>query len=57
MDEINRPERTSELRQKSHMPRSMFFEKIIPILLVVMGLVMTALVLFAVGVLLGIVRF
>jgi hypothetical protein len=58
MDEANRQERMSALRQKSHMPQqSMFFEKIVPLLLIVMGIIMAGLVLFAAGVLLGIVRF
>ena len=57
MEDMNRSSRRSELR-KSHMPEnSLFFEKVIPILLVVMGIIMTALILFAAGVLLGIVRF
>ena len=58
MDKVNRRERMSALRQKSHMPqRSVFFEKIVPILLVVLGMIMAGLVLFAAGVILGIVRF
>ncbi len=58
MDKVNRQERLSSPHQKSHMPQhSVFFEKIIPILLVVLGIVMAALVLFAAGVILGIVRF
>lgn len=57
MDEVNGQERMSALRQKSHMPSSVFFEKIIPILLVLMGIVMAVLVLFAVGVLSGLVHF
>jgi hypothetical protein len=36
---------------------SLFFEKIVPILLIGMGILMVLLVLFAAGVLLGIVRF
>jgi len=58
MDKLNRRERMSALRQSSHMPqRSVFFEKIVPILLVVLGMIMAGLVLFAAGVILGIVRF
>ena len=58
MDEVNRRERKSALRQKSHMPQhSVFFEKVIPILLVILGMIMAGLVLFAAGVILGIVRF
>jgi len=58
LDEVNRQERMNALRSKSHMPQqSVFFEKIVPILLIAMGIVMAALILFAAGVLLGIVRF
>ncbi len=43
---------------KSHAPKdSMFFEKIIPALLVVMGVLMVVLILVAAGVLLGFIRF
>jgi len=48
-------------RQKKVMSRipsgSVFFEKVVPVLLILMGVVMVALVLFAAGVLLGIVHF
>ena len=37
--------------------KSMLFEKIIPALLIVMGVLMAALILFAAGVLLGIIHF
>jgi hypothetical protein len=58
MDKVNQRERLNALRQKSHMPqRSVFFERIVPILLVVLGMIMAGLVLFAAGVILGIVRF
>jgi len=36
---------------------SLLFEKVIPVLLVIMGVIMILLVLFAAGVLLGIVHF
>lgn len=43
---------------KSHMPESsMLFEKIVPALLVLMGIVTVVLILFAAGVLLGIIHF
>lgn len=46
------------LRQKSRIPPgSLLFEKVIPVLLVILGIVMLGLVLFAVGVLAGLVRF
>ena len=37
--------------------KSTLFEKIIPALLILMGVLMTALILFAAGVLLGIIHF
>ena len=43
---------------RSHAPEnSMLFEKIIPALLIVMGVITVALILFAAGVLLGIIHF
>ncbi|HMD90785.1 MAG TPA: hypothetical protein VKF38_16640 [Anaerolineaceae bacterium] len=48
----------TELRKKSHMPaHSVFFEKIVPILLILLGVILVGMVLFAVGVLVGIVKF
>jgi hypothetical protein len=45
-------------KSKSHIPsNSLLFEKIIPALLIVMGIVTLGLMLFAAGVLLGIVHF
>lgn len=45
-------------RQKSHMPKdSVLFERIVPALLMLMGIVMVGLILFAAGVLLGLVSF
>lgn len=42
----------------SHMPRDSFwFEKVIPVSLIAMGIIMLGLILFAAGVLLGIVKF
>jgi len=44
--------------QKSHAPEhSMLFERIIPMLLILMGILTVALILFAAGVLLGVVHF
>lgn len=37
--------------------RSVFFEKVVPILLVLMGVVMVGLIVFALGVLLGLIAF
>ncbi|MCB0117589.1 MAG: hypothetical protein H6634_09110 [Anaerolineales bacterium] len=43
---------------KSHMPKDSFlFEKFVPASLIVMGIVMVGLILFAAGVLLGVVKF
>lgn len=45
-------------RQKSHAPEnSVLFEKVIPGLLIFMGILTAALILFAAGVLLGIIHF
>ena len=57
MEDADRSRRRTELR-KSHMPEnSVFYEKVVPIVLIVMAIITTALILFAAGVLLGIVRF
>jgi hypothetical protein len=43
---------------KSHAPKdSVFFEKVVPALLVVMGVLMAALIVVAAGVLLGFIHF
>ncbi len=43
---------------KSHAPKdSVLFERIIPMLLVIMGVLMVVLILFAAGVLLGFIHF
>jgi hypothetical protein len=48
----------TEKNSKSHMPKDSFlFEKIVPASLVVMGIVTLGLILFAAGVLLGLVKF
>lgn len=48
----------TKANSKSHMPQnSVFFEKIVPIALISMGIVTLALMIFAAGVLLGIVHF
>ena len=48
----------SSANKKSHMPKnSLIFEKVIPILLILMGILTVALILFAAGVLLGIIHF
>jgi len=41
----------------SRMPNSIFYEKVIPALLIGMGIVTVGLILFAAGVLLGLVHF
>ena len=44
--------------EKSRAPKdSMLFERIVPILLIVMGVLMVVLILFAAGVLLGFIHF
>jgi len=46
------------IRSKSHMPKdSLFFEKIVPISLITMGIITLGLMLFAAGVIIGIVHF
>lgn len=43
---------------KSHIPKnSILFEKIVPVALILMGIITLGLILFAAGVLLGIVKF
>ena len=57
IDELNMPD-DSHINQKSHMPKnSLMFEKVIPVLLILMGILTVALILFAAGVLLGIIHF
>lgn len=51
-------EKQKILRQKSHMPeKSLLYEKVVPALLIGMGIVMVVLILFAAGVLLGFISF
>ena len=58
MDPLKSPKSRNTQRYPSRMPEgSTFYERIIPILLVVMGVAMVALVLVAVGVLTGLVHF
>jgi hypothetical protein len=46
------------VQKGSRIPKgSLFFEKVVPVLLIAMGILMALLVLFAAGVLLGLVRF
>ncbi len=46
------------VKSKSHMPKdSLFFEKIVPFSLIAMGIITFGLILFAAGVILGIVHF
>ncbi len=53
-----RKDNLAGLRQKSHMPSdSVFFEKVVPVLLVIMGVVMVGLVVFAAAVLFGWIQF
>ncbi len=58
MDEKERRTRSAGPRKMSHIPEdSFFFEKIVPILLVFLGVIMLLLVLFAVAVVAGLVKF
>ncbi len=58
MQENRTEKKVAAAHGKSRMPdNSIFFEKVVPILLVLMGVVMIALVLFAAGVLLGFIQF
>jgi len=57
MNENVTPKRTQP-DNKSRMPKnSIFFEKMVPILLTGMGILAAVLILFALGVLLGFIRF
>jgi len=48
----------SPVNKKSYMPKnSLMFEKVIPVLLILMGILTVALILFATAVLLGIIHF
>jgi hypothetical protein len=48
----------TKVKSKSHIPEnSILFEKIVPIALIIMGITTFGLMLFAAGVLLGIVQF
>ena len=58
MIESKKAIRREELRQKSHMPEnSVFYEKVIPVLLIGMAVFTVVLILFSAGVLLGLVNF
>jgi len=47
-----------QANRKSHIPKdSVLFEKIVPLALIVMGVITLGLILFAAGVLLGIIQF
>jgi hypothetical protein len=49
---------TSRPASKSRVPeRSLFFEKIVPVSLIALGVITAVLILFALGVLLGLIRF
>ena len=47
----------SSHRPTSHIPKSVFYEKIVPVLIIGLGIVMIGLMVVAVGVLLGFVKF
>ena len=51
-------ENQTNMRSKSQMPKdSLLYEKIVPISLITMGVITLGLILFAAGVILGIVHF
>ena len=53
-----KPVQTKKTRQASRIPQnSPFFEKVVPALLIVMAVVTVGLILFALGVLVGLVSF
>lgn len=57
MNAKNIPQRPAD-NNKSHIPdNSVMFEKVVPALLVFMGILTVILVLFAVGVLVGFIKF
>jgi len=48
----------TDMKSKSHMPKdSLFFEKIVPISLISLGVITLGLILFAAGVIFGVVHF
>jgi len=60
METINTMSEQKKIKdnKKSHMPEnSLFYEKIIPALMIMMGIITLALIIFAAGVLLGFVKF
>jgi hypothetical protein len=45
-------------KKKSHIPKNSFlFERVVPVSLILMGIIMLGLILFAAGVLLGFIKF
>lgn len=48
--------RPNALRAKSHMPETIFYEKIVPALLTLLGVLMLVLILLALSVILGYVK-
>lgn len=58
VNDSNRKQTRQVVRGKSRMPEnSVFYEKLVPVLLILMALIMVVLILFAVGVLIGVVPF
>lgn len=54
----NKDSQRSEIRRRAHMPpNSIFFEKLVPVILVILGVICAGLILFAAGVLLGLIQF
>jgi len=49
---------STSMKSKSHMPKdSLFFDKIVPVSLIAMGVITLGLIVFAAGVILGIINF
>lgn len=49
----DRQAKSAALRAKSHMPETVFYEKIVPALLIFLGLVLLGLIIFGFAVMLG----
>ncbi len=52
----DRQAKSAAMRAKSHMPDTTFYEKIVPALLIFLGVLMFALIVFAFAVIFGYIR-
>ncbi len=58
MADVERDRNLTAVRKKSRMPaNSVFYEKIVPMLLIALGVIMLGLMVLAAGVLLGLIHF